>query len=317
MILCCLAGAAILMGIWLAFYTRNIRELRETEGADRVYDRHYLLITGDGSGMYEKIYEQAKATAAGRGAYLEWLSPRADDNYSLWDCVQIGIASKADGIILSPSGEEDLAGCITDAVQAGIPVVTILEDVAGSERISFVGLNSYQLGEIYGNQVLASLHDGRNVVMILSPFSKENISLNLFNARIREVVETGLPETGSVSVEWVSQKSHAGFGAEETIRDIFIGSEPMPDILICMDAVSTESACQAILDYNQVGNVDIIGYYASQTALDALRKGVIPVLIDLDVRDVGRFSVNALDEYLEMGYVSDYFSVGIEILTQG
>ena len=31
----------------------------------------------------------------------------------------------------------------------------------------------------------------------------------------------------------------------------------MPDILISMDAVSTESACQAILDYNQVGNVDI------------------------------------------------------------
>ena len=36
---------------------------------------------------------------------------------------------------------------------------------------------------------------------------------------------------------------------------MFVNDENLPDVLVCMDEVVTECVYQALIDYNQVGNV--------------------------------------------------------------
>ena len=110
--------------------------------------------------------------------------------------------------------------------------------------------------------------------------------------------------------------STANFEAEEVIRDIFINSDSLPDILICLDPVSTECAYQAIVDYNEVGNVNIVGYYTSDIVMNAIHKGLIPAAVTIDTGEIGRYSIDALNEYLSAGHVSNYFNVGLSIVTK-
>lgn len=65
------------------------------------------------------------------------------------------------------------------------------------------------------------------------------------------------------------------FDIEEAIRTIFQSPEGPPQILVCMDEVTTECAYQAMIDFNMVGEVKIIGYYVSDTIREAVDKGLI------------------------------------------
>ena len=53
---------------------------------------------------------------------------------------------------------------------------------------------------------------------------------------------------------------------------MFVNDENLPDVLVCMYEVVTECVYQALIDYNQVGNVKVIGFYYSDVILDAIDK---------------------------------------------
>ena len=141
-------------------YARDIRELETRVDSSVVYDRHYIMIAQDNSRMWQTIYESARDTAAGESVYLEWAGWGGADEYTAADCMQIAIASRVDGIILYTDGDSRISGLIDEAMEQGIPVVTVMNDDTESRRVSYVGVNHYQLGNICGEQVLELLKDG-------------------------------------------------------------------------------------------------------------------------------------------------------------
>ena len=64
------------------------------------------------------------------------------------------IRASVDGIIVTGDDEEETVELIDEAVDAGIPVVTILSDCIESRRQCFVGSNNYNIGQEYGRQIL-------------------------------------------------------------------------------------------------------------------------------------------------------------------
>ena len=100
------------------------------------------------------------------------------------------------------------------------------------------------------------------------------------------------------------------------IRIIFQSEEGPPQILVCLDEVTTECAYQAMIDYNMVGEVKIIGYYTSRTIMDAVGKGLIPVTISMDVEQIGTYSIEALTEYWEVGRANSYYTVDMNVITE-
>ena len=87
-------------------------------------------------------------------------------------------------------------------------------------------------------------------------------------------------------------------------------------MLVCMDEVVTECVYQALVDYNEVGNVDVVGFYYSDVILDAISKGIISSAIALDMKEIGTYSVNALVEYSSLGHTSSYYSVGQHVINK-
>ena len=104
------------------------------------------------------------------------------------------------------------------------------------------------------------------------------------------------------------------FSAEESIRDIFLDPQEMPDILLCLNEVYTRCAYQAAVDYNEVGTVQILGYYDSETILSAVAKNIVYSTITMDAEQMGRLCVQALEEYRQTGYTNSYMAVDTRLI---
>lgn len=312
-----LLGCVVLLsGIW-TFFQKNMEQvdLEETRKSG-TYKKHYVLITDERDSMlWNSVYESASAQAAAADAYLELV--RLDDTgeYTLEDSIRISIASMVDGIILRPDGREAVRELIDQAVDQGIPVVAILNDDSESKRISFVGLNSYQMGDAYTEQAQKYLKPDHTEIMLLVDSQSMDSGANLIYAQMIKTIESEKLPGQTINIMAYPVDSSTDFETEEVIRDIFVNGDTLPDIMICMDEVATECAYQALVDYNEVGNIDIIGYYYSNLILDAVNKGTIPATIALDTEEIGRYCISALEEYLSLGYASDYYSVGMNVIT--
>ncbi len=307
-----------LSGIWIYFQKKLDQvDLGEGEGASS-YAKHYLMISGEENTlMWDSIYESASQAAKDADAYLELIEPGHDSNYNQADYLRIGIASQVDGIILEADGSDEEQELIQEASDADIPVVTVLTDDSSSARISFVGLNSYQLGNAYTEQILGLLKEHENTqVLLLSNSQSKTQETNLIYYQIKKELEEKKKDYQTVTISEYNIDSSSGFDTEEFVRDIFVSEENLPDVLVCMDEVVTECVYQALVDYNQVGNVDVVGFYYSDVILDGISKGIISSAIALDMDEIGRYSVNALEEFSSLGHTSNYYSVGQHVITR-
>lgn len=307
-----------LSGIWIYFQKKLDQvDLGEGEGASS-YAKHYLMIAGaENTLMWDSIYESANQAAKDADAYLELIEPGHDSNYNQADYLRIGIASQVDGIILEADGSDEEQELIQEASDADIPVVTVLTDDSSSARISFVGLNSYQLGNAYTEQILGLLKEHENTqVLLLANSQSKTQETNLIYYQIKKELEKKKKDYQTVTISEYNIDSSSGFDTEEFVRDIFVSEENLPDVLVCMDEVVTECVYQALVDYNQVGNVDVVGFYYSDVILDGISKGIISSAIALDMDEIGRYSVNALEEFSSLGHTSNYYSVGQHVITR-
>lgn len=314
-----LAGCILfLSGIWIYFQkTLDQVDLGEGEGAAG-YEKHYLMISGEENTlMWDSIYESASEAARDADAYVELIAPQRESTYTKADYLRIGIASKVDGIILEADGSAEEQELIQEAMDQNIPVVTVLTDDSSSARISFVGLNSYQLGNAYTEQILGLLKEHETTqVLLLSNSQSKTQETNLVYYQIKKELEEKKQGYQSVNISEYSIDNSSDFDTEEFVRDIFVNGNTLPDVLVCMDEVVTECVYQALIDYNQVGNVDVVGFYYSDVILDAISKGIISSAIALDMEEIGRYSINALEEYSSLGHTSSYYSVGQNVITR-
>lgn len=279
------------------------------------YDKHYVLITDDFTDpLWESVYQGASKEGEGE-AYLEYLGCNLPVSYTVPQLLRIAIDAKVDGIIVVGDESEETVALINEAVGTKIPVVTVLSDCSSSLRQCFVGINSYSLGERYGEQALQLLDkDKTQKVYVLIDNGTNETSKNSTYLGIKDKIEKGKSPSTKVEMQAIAIDNKRAFTSEETIRDIVIDKANLPDILICLSAVDTRCAYQAVVDYNKVGDVEILGYYDSEKILNAIDKSIIHSTITLDGTQMGALCMSALKEYNDTGHVSAYFPVDTKVI---
>jgi ribose transport system substrate-binding protein len=300
----------------MAYYTSIIANsgLQDTQ-EPQDYTYHYVMITEErDSPLWQSIYQYAKTAAAENDAYVEWLGANLSVEYSLPDLMRIAIKSRVDGIILEPNGDPEIVGLINEASNQNIPVVTILEDETQSMRKSFIGVNSYDLGQQYGTQVLDVMDASTKNILVL--LSEENDAAGKYTiyTQIKEMVAENTPSTQVVTVTAVNINTDSPFDSAEAIRNIFVDSDTIPDVLVCLSAVDTESAYNTVSDFYLFGDVKIIGYYSTDSIISAVKKNNISAIFKMDAEQLGRNSVEALSDFIRDQYVNDYWVVDVDII---
>ncbi len=289
----------------LFYYREMIRKLGEVrEEVFNEYPRLYAYIADDpDSQLSNRIYKEISEYAVEHDCYVEMTGQNLSSSYSKADRMNIAISSKVDGIILEGDDSEETARLVDKATANGIPVVTVLTDCQTSSRKSFVGLNNYSLGSEYGDQLAAIGEEQKKyplTALILLDRDDGNAD-DIIHAAIQQAVVGR-----SVSFTSAIVDTSSPFTSEESIMNIIDGIDKMPDVIICLNDRTTESAIQCVVEKNLVGKTTILGYYSSDTILKAIDRGSVYATFTIETKTVARQCVNALNEYNNTGFVSEY-----------
>ncbi len=313
-----LAGLLIVVGLIIIhgyFYVTVVRSPEENKSDQVQYERHYALIPEQsGSIIWNDIYRSAQEEAREHNDYLEWFADWSPEQYSVLDYFEIAIASNVDGIIIRADGSAKMREAIQKANDAGISVITVLNDDTQSARRSFVGPNNYQMGMVYGQAIAQAIQKDTRKILVVQRHDLVGKELIFKELKAEVQAELSQEQYEKLTIDSMQLISGNDFDAEEIICDILTDEEERPDLLVCMNPSDSESAYHAMIDYNLVGKMDMIGYYNTDTMITAISKGTISSAVTVDTDQIGKYCIEALDEYYDMGYVSNYFSIDLNVI---
>lgn len=308
-----IAAAVTLVAAYLYAGTAADSVTERSAGED--YRRHYAFVCRDGQDhLYRAIYDAAREEAALNNDHLELIGDNLTTAYTKEERMEIAVDAAVDGIIVEADESTQMQELIDRADAEGIPVITVGRDNTASARRSFVGFGYYDLGQSFGRLILRNASDDPKDVLILMSADSEGSGQNIIFQGIRETLER-LDGSQYFNLTTMTVPENTAFGAEEAISSMFRGSDGMPQIIVCLNEVYTTCVCQALVDYNRVGETIVYGFYENDTILSSIEKSIITATVTVNTEQMGRFCMEALEEYMSSGYVNEFFPADIEVIS--
>jgi ribose transport system substrate-binding protein len=291
------------------------------------YGHYYAMITDNSdSSFWQSVYSAARETAEAHGDYVEMLSENLSRDYTKYELMEIAIASGVDGIIVSADESEQMTDLIDRASSEGIGVVTLYSDNTSSDRLSFVGVSNNDLGKLYGGLILRlaserEYYSDSIEAVILVDASSVNAGQNVILSAVQETIdgedEESRAQHPAIEISTYSVDPTNEYSAEESIKGLLLRERStLPEIVVCLGELDTVAVYQMVVDYNEVGLVDILGYYDSEVILNGIDRGVIYATVSADTSQMGTSSIDALTEYFDYGYTNQYSTAGISVITK-
>ncbi len=211
--------------------------------------------------------------------------------------IEAALTQGVDGIVISPNDVDALAPGLQEAVDAGVPVVTIdrrVEKVPG--LLGHVGADNVLGGEAQANLVMKMFPNGATIMNLqgqpgASPAIDRNKGLHNIIDPVKDKYKIVFEDTA----HWARDK---GQSMTETA---LAGMSTPPDAIVAANDEMAFGAMEALKDRNLVGKVALIGFDALPEALLQVRDG----------------NMTATIEQMPGGQVSGAFQVLVSYLRDG
>jgi len=199
------------------------------------------------------------------------------------------IAAKPAGILISVADAATLQPQIDAAVNAGIPVITVDSDAAGSRRLYFIGTNNLQAGELGGKRLIEKMK-GKGNLLVFSIPGQPNIEERLKG--LKDAL-SAKPDIKIVDVVDVGKDPRTAFDkAQEVLPET--GPKKI-DAFICLESASGKMVSDAIKRANATDRV-LVAFDVNQDTLDGIKGGTIDSTIAQKPYTMGYVGLKALDE---------------------
>ena len=156
------------------------------------------------------------------------------------------------------------------------------------------------------------MNDTLNVVALVNSYS-DNSNQSLVWSGIQNVVSTENNSEIQIELSQAYVDNRSTFTSEESIRDLF-RSQETPDVIVCLNETDTNCVYQSLVDYNKVGKSAILGYYDSESILKGISRSIIYSTVSVDTYQMGAYCVDAIKEYEENGYTSQYMLADVTLI---
>ncbi len=222
--------------------------------------------------------------------------------------LQKAVAAKPAGILISVADVGVLQPEIDAAVSAGIPVITMDSDAAGSHRLFFVGTNNLEAGRVGGRRLVEKLGGHGNVVFFTLA-GQPNIEERLKG--FKDVLAT---RPDIKIVDTIDTKSDARVAFDQAQQLLALTGPKKIDAIVCLESASGKPVSDAIKRAGVTDRV-LIAWDANPDTLDGIKAGAIDSTIAQKPFTMGFYGLKALDEVfhapptsLNKDYSADPFS---------
>jgi ribose transport system substrate-binding protein len=177
------------------------------------------------------------------------------------------VARKPSGLLIFPGDAATMAPGIDRAVDAGIPVATIIGDVPNSKRHCTLGIDGKAAGRV-GGEMLAQAIGGKGKVL-LGTFPAPNVLDRV--AGYKEIFKEKYPEISVVDV--VNDKADPSYAPTAYAQAL----QAHPDVVGIggTDGDSGKGAAIAVRDAGRVGKVKIVAMDRNDDMLPFIEDGTI------------------------------------------
>ncbi|ABF43006.1 monosaccharide ABC transporter substrate-binding protein, CUT2 family [Candidatus Koribacter versatilis Ellin345] len=252
-------------------------------------DEKYILVTVNSKVEYWKT-AQAGLTKAAAQYGVKW-DVRGPENYDPQAEVQEfrnAAAQKPSGILVSVADASLMQPAIDEAINAGIPVLTIDSDAPKSKRLYFIGTNNRQAGTLGAKRLVEKLHGKGNVVFFTMP--QPNLDERL--AGYKDVLSDN---PGIKIVEVVNIKGDSGNAFDRTAHYAGAKDAQKIDAFVCLEATSAKDVALALKRENVTDRL-VIAMDVDPATLDLIKSGVVDATIAQKPYTMAFYGLKALDE---------------------
>jgi ribose transport system substrate-binding protein len=199
------------------------------------------------------------------------------------------IAAKPAGILISVSDATVLTPGINAAIDAGIPVITIDSDAAGSRRLYFIGTNNLEAGRLGGHRIVEKLGGKGNVVFYTiagQPNTEE---------RLKGFKDVFATRPGINIVDVVDIKGSTSVAFDRTQQLLALAGAKKVDAFICLDSASGKLVADAVKRTGDSSRL-VVAWDVNPDTLNGIKDGVIDSTIVQKPFTMGFIGLKALDE---------------------
>jgi ribose transport system substrate-binding protein len=320
--------------IFIAFIGWSILELRSIEQSiqasgkkasrGRMVFRFAVLIPSINRDLfYIRAYNGMKEIADAEQAALQLFEYQREEGiYSIREKLRLIMNTNPDGIILSIPYDPSYEESINAMVEKKIPVVTLENDFASSNRNAYVGTNTFELGRLAGQAVSrsvpantpagapASAPENREIGVLLSgggdPRSVQNSS---FMQGFRQI----LRDFNDINIGLIRSYEDTTLAGEEFIREILVSHNDI-SIAVFTGPQEAEGAANALIEFGRVGAPLIIAADDNPEIRKLMEMGVISATVVRQPENAGRAAMEALFALARSERTNAYVDPGAAIL---
>jgi ABC-type sugar transport system substrate-binding protein len=212
--------------------------------------------------------------------------------------VLAAVTQQVDGILISPKDSVALAPAIQEAVDAGVPVMTVDRRVEGVEILGHVGADNVIGGEAQGQLIIDTFPDGATIVNLQgTPGSSPAIDRN---QGVHNVLDPLSDTYVFVAEQTAEFRREDGANVTESILG---GLEAPPDVIV---AANDDMALGAMTVVQEQGlDIKVIGFDALPEALAAVQDGGLLGTVEQFPGGQATTALNALVDFVRDGTEPD------------
>lgn len=260
----------------------------------------YILVT-----VNSKLpYWQTAAAGLGKAAaeYGVKVDVRGPENYDPQAEVtefRNTFGLKPAGLLVSVADPALMQPAIDDAINAGIPVITIDSDAPKSHRLYFIGTNNLQAGHLGGERIVEKLHGKGNVVFYSMP--QPNL-----DERLKGYKDVFADHPGIKVVEVFNIKGDSGNAFDRTNHYLTDKGGEKIDAFVCLEASAGKDVAEALK--RQKASALVVAMDVDEQTLNDIKDGVIDATIAQKPYTMAFYGLKALDDvhHYPMDLKKDY-----------
>ncbi len=224
------------------------------------------------------------------------------------DSLRKAVAAKPAGILISVADAVTFREDINNAVEAGIPVITVDSDAPTSARLFFIGTNNLSAGHLGGQRLVEKLHGKGNVVFYSIP-GQPNL-----DERLRGYKDIMADHPQMKVVDVLNVKGDPGIAFDQTKQYLAKTGADKVDAFVSLES-SSGPAIADVLKREHATDRLLIAMDVGPETLSLIQDGTIDATVSQKPYTMGFVGLALLDQIhhhkpdaFQNNYVVDSFS---------